>query len=137
MAELQWIIEVKCINAFLGEVKVGEKGEYVIVNIPNRNFLPSELNKLIKAFEIAEKINEENRQTYKPIITEEQFGDLGDFVEVIEKRDFAKIHVLSTGEIVNIDVPENVLTPSEAHGLMKELKKVKQTMNKLRESPNR
>lgn len=32
MAELQWIIEVKCINVFLGEVKVGEKGENVIVN---------------------------------------------------------------------------------------------------------
>lgn len=132
MAELQWIIEVKCINAFLGEVKVGEKGEYVIVNIPNRNFLPSELDKLIRAFEIAEKINMENRETYKPIADEEQLVEHGDYVEVIEKRDFAHIRVLSTGEIVNIDVPERVLTPSEAHGLMNELKKVMQTMMKLR-----
>jgi hypothetical protein len=132
MAELQWIIEVKCINAFLGEVKVGEKGEYVIVNIPNRNFLPSELDKLIKAFEIAENINEENKLTYTPHETEEHTGKLGDYVEIIEKRDLAKIKVLSTGEIVNIDVPERVFTPSEAHGLLLELKKVKQTMKKIR-----
>ena len=132
MAELQWIIEVKCINAFLGEVKVGEKGEYMIVNIPNRNFLPSELDKLIRAFEIAEKINEENRKTYKLIVEVEKLGEISDFVEVIEKRDIAKIRVLSTGEIVNIDVPERVLTPKEANGLKNELKKVKQTMMKLR-----
>jgi hypothetical protein len=65
MAELQWIIEVRCINALLAEIKVGEKGEYVIVNIPNRDFLPSELDKLIKAFEIAFRINEENRSQYE------------------------------------------------------------------------
>ena len=133
MAELQWIIEVKCINAFLGEVKVGEKGEYVIVNIPNRNFLPSELDKLIKAFQIAEKINDENRLTYNKPETMKSTGELGDYVEIIEKRDLAQIRVLSTGEIVNIDVPERVFTPSEAHELMLELIKVKQTMKRLRE----
>jgi hypothetical protein len=133
MAELQWIIEVKCINVFLGEVKVGEKGEYIIVNIPNSSFLPSELDKLIKAFEIAEKINEENRLNYHPEYDIEQSGELGDFVEIIEKRDLVQIRVLSTGEIVNIDVPERLFAPSEAHELMLELKKVKQTMKKLRE----
>jgi hypothetical protein len=133
MAELQWIIEVKCINAFLGEVKVGEKGEYIIVNIPNRNFLPSELDKLIKAFEIAEKINDENRLTYSQLETMESTGELGDIVEILEKRDLAHIRVLSTGEIVNIDVPERVFTPSEAHELMLELMKVKQTMKRFRE----
>lgn len=132
MAELQWIIEVKCINAFLGELKMGEKGEYVIVNIPNRDFLPSELEKLIKAFEIAEKINKENKIIYDSQNREEQLGELSDFVEIIEKRDFAHIKILSTGEIVNIDVPERVLTPIEAHELMVELKKVKLTMVKLR-----
>ena len=132
MAELQWIIEVKCINAFLGEVKVGEKGEYMIVNIPNSSFLPSELDKLIKAFEIAEKINEENRLTYSPEDDVEKSGDPDAFVEIIEKRDLVQIKVLSTGEIVNIDVPEYLFAPSEAHGLMLELKKVKQTMKKLR-----
>jgi hypothetical protein len=132
MAELQWIIEVKCINAFLGEVKVGEKGEYVIVNIPNSNFLPSELDKLITVFEIAEKINEENRLSYKPKLVE-KLEEPNDFVEVIDKRDFAQISILATGEIVNINVPENVLTPTEAHRLMNELKRVSQTMIKLRE----
>jgi hypothetical protein len=62
----------------------------------------------------------------------EQSGELGNFVEIIEKRDLAQIRVLSTGEIVNIDVPERIFTPSEAHELMLELKKVKQTMKKLR-----
>lgn len=28
MAELQWIIEVRCINALLAQIKVGERGEY-------------------------------------------------------------------------------------------------------------
>jgi hypothetical protein len=132
MAELQWIIEVKCINAFLGEMKVGEKGEYVIINIPNRNFLPSELEKLIKAFEIAEKINEENRSTYNPQGDEEHYGELEDYVEILDKRDLARLKILSTGEIVNIDVPERVFTPSEANCLLDDLKKVKQTMKKLR-----
>jgi hypothetical protein len=130
MAELQWIIEVKCINAFLGEVKVGEKGEYVIVNIPNRNFLPSELERLITAFEIAEKINVENRLTYIPSDPEEYIGELAEYVEVIETRNLANIRVLSTGEIVNIDVPERVFTPSEAHDLLLELNKVEHTMRK-------
>jgi hypothetical protein len=65
MAELQWVIEVKCINALLAEIKVGEKGEHFCVNIPNRNFDPSEFDKLIDAFQIASKIEEENRKKYE------------------------------------------------------------------------
>jgi hypothetical protein len=132
MAELQWIIEVRCINALLAEVKVGEKGEYVMVNIPNRNFYPSELERLIKAFEIAEKINKENRLTFDLPIVVGEFSELEDYVEIVEKRDLARIGILSNGEIVNIDVPEWTFSPSEAHGFMIELKKVQQTMTKLR-----
>jgi adenylosuccinate synthase len=132
MAELQWILEVRCINALLAELKAGEKGEYVIVNIPNCDFLPSELDKLIQACEIVEKINGENRLTYKASSVDGPSGELDDYVEVIDKRDFARISILSSGEIVNIDIPERVLTPSEAHGLLEGLKKVKQTMTKFR-----
>lgn len=132
MAELQWILEVRCINALLAELKAGEKGEYVIVNIPNRNFLPSELDKLIQACEIVETINKENRLTYKPLNVDGPNGEFDDYVEVIDKRDFARISILSSGEIVNIDIPERVLTPSEAHGLLTELRKVKQTMTEFR-----
>lgn len=132
MAELQWILEVRCINALLAELKAGEKGEYVIVNIPNRDFLPSELDKLIQACEIVETINKENRLTYKPLSVDGPSGEFDDYVKVIDKRDFAHISILSSGEIVNIDIPERVLTSSEAHGLLTELKKVRQTMTKFR-----
>jgi len=134
MAELQWVIEVRCINALLAEVKVGEKGEYVIVSIPNRNFYPSELERLIKAFEIAEKTNNENRLTYELPKVEGDYGDHEDYVEMVEKRALARIGILSNGELVNIDVPERTFSPSEAHDLMIELKKVQQTMTKLRKT---
>ena len=65
MAELQWVIEVKCINALLAEIKVGEKGEHFCVNIPNRNFDPSEFDKLIEGFQVASGIEKENRKDNK------------------------------------------------------------------------
>ena len=109
MAELQWIIEVRCINALLAEVKVGEKGEYFIVNIPDNNFLPSELDKLIKAFEIASKINKENRVKFKQQSAEKASQLLSNYIEITQNRDFARINLLSTGEIVNIDIPDKLL----------------------------
>lgn len=133
MAELQWIIEVRCINALLAEIKVGEKGEYVIVNIPNRDFLPSELDKLIKAFEIACRINEENESQYELPRAEGETSEMNEYVEIIDKRNFARVSVLSTGEIVNVDVPEKLLAPSEARGLIEDLKVVSKKMEKLRD----
>jgi hypothetical protein len=132
MAELQWIIEVRCINALLAEIKVGEKGEYVIVNISNRDFLPSELDKLIKAFEIAFRINEENRSRYKSTKAEGEKYELSEYVEVIGKRDFARISIFSTGEIVEVDIPDRLLAPSEARELLKDLKAVRKKMKDLR-----
>jgi hypothetical protein len=132
MAELQWVIEVRCINALLAEVKVGEKGEYVIVSIPNRNFYPSELERLIKAFEITEKINDENKLTYELPSVDGDYGELDDYVRIVEKRDLVRIGILVDGEQVNIDVPERTFSPTEAHGLRIELMKVQQRMTKLR-----
>jgi hypothetical protein len=131
MAELQWIIEVRCINALLAEIKVGEKGEYVIVNIPNRDFLPSELDKLIKAFEIAFRINEENRSQYESTRVEGENFELSEYVKVIDKRDFARISILSTGEMVGVDIPDRLLAPSEARELLEELKAVRKKMKDL------
>ena len=132
MAELQWIIEVRCINALLAEIKVGEKGEYVIVNIPNRDFLPSELDKLIKAFEIAFSINEENRSQYESTRVEGENFELSEYVKVIDKRDFARISILSTGEMVEVDIPDRLLAPSEARELLEDLKAVRKKMKDLR-----
>jgi hypothetical protein len=132
MAELQWIIEVRCINALLAEIKVGERGEYFIVNIPDRDFLPSELDKLIRAFEIAFRINEENKGSHAPQGAGEETHELGGHVEIIDKRNFARVSILSTGEIVNVDVPERLLAPSEARGFLDDLRAVRYKMEELR-----
>ena len=132
MAELQWVIEVRCINALLAEIKVGEKGEYVIVNIPNRDFLPSELDKLINAFEIAFSINRENKKRYQMSKVENIGSELTEYVDIIDKRDVAKVSILSTGELINVDIPERLLAPSEAKGLLDNLKAVRQKMDELR-----
>ena len=131
MAELQWVIEVRCINALLAEIKVGEKGEYFIVNIPNRDFLPSELDNLIEAFEIASRINMENKNRHKISRPEEAGSELAEYIEIIDKRDLANISILSTGEMVNVDIPERLLAPSEAKGLLEDLKAVRQKMQEL------
>ena len=134
MAELQWIIEVRCINALLAEIKIGEKGEYVIVNIPNSDFLPSEFDKLINAFEIASRINIENKKTFKLSTVDKVRSELTEYVDIIDKRDFAKISILSTGELVNVDIPERLLAPSEATSLVENLKVVRQKMKELRQA---
>lgn len=134
MAELQWVIEVRCVNALLAEIKTGERGEHLVVNVPNRNLDPSEFDKLIEGLEVACRIEEENRKKH----VSEQIGDsahsegLGENVEFVEDRDFAKIRILRTGEIVNVDVPDRILAPSEAHRLIRDLKAVKQKMTELR-----
>ena len=134
MAELQWIIEVRCINALLAEIKVGEKGEYVIVNIPNSDFLPSEFDKLINAFEIASRINIENKKMFKLSTVDKVRSELTEYVDIIDKRDFAKISILSTGELVNVDISERLLAPSEAKSLLENLKVVRQKMKELRQA---
>ena len=134
MAELQWIIEVRCINALLAEIKIGEKGEYVIVNIPNSDFLPSEFDKLINAFEIASRINIENKKTFKLSTVDKVRSELTEYVDIIDKRDFAKISILSTGELVNVDISERLLAPSEAKSLLENLKVVRQKMKELRQA---
>jgi len=134
MAELQWVIEVKCINALLAEIKVGERGEHFCVNIPDRNFDPSEFDKLIEAFQVASRIEEENRKKHelKKTKTDLSPEELNEFIEVVERRDFVKIRILKTGELVNVDIPDMILTPSEVHELIIDLRAVKCKMEELR-----
>jgi len=134
MAELQWIIEVKCINALLAEIKVGEKGEHFCVNIPDRNFDPSEFDKLIEGFQVASRIEEENRKKHelKKTKTDLSLKELNEYIEIIEKRDFVKIRILKTGELVNVDIPDRILVPSEVHELIIDLQAVKYKMDELR-----
>jgi len=134
MAELQWVIEVRCVNALLAEIKVGEKGEHFCVNIPDRNFDPSEFDKLIEGLQIASRIEEENRKKHESlkVKTDVSSEKLSECVEIIEKREFVKVRILKTGEIVNVDIPDRILTPSEVHGLIKDLQAVKHKMEELR-----
>jgi hypothetical protein len=134
MAELQWVIEVKCINVLLAEIKVGERGEHFCVNIPNRNFDPSEFEKLIEGFQTASRIEEENRKKHELNKTTSHHSsvELNDYIEIIEKRDFAKIRILKTGELVNVDIPDMILTPSEVQKLIRDLQAVKEKMGELR-----
>ena len=41
MAELQWVVEVRCVNTLLAQIKVGERGQHFIVEVPHENFDPS------------------------------------------------------------------------------------------------
>jgi len=91
MAELQWVIEVKCINALLAEINELEK---------TKTDLSSE--------------------------------ELNEYIEIIDNRDFVKIRILRTGELVNVDVPDRILTPSEVHELIIDLQGVKHKMEELR-----
>jgi len=134
MAELQWVIEVKCINTLLAEIKVGEKGEHFCVNIPDQNFDPSEFEKLIEGFQVASRIEEENRKKHElnKTKTDNSSVELKVYIEIIEKRDFVKIRILKTGELVNVDIPDRILTPSEVHTLIMDLQAVKDKMKELR-----
>jgi len=136
MAELQWIVEVRCVNALLAEMKVGERGEHIIVNVPDREFDPSEFDKLIKGLEVSSRIAEENRRSSKNLEIERVSASieagLGGTVEIIEERDLYGIKILKTGEIVSINVPEKLFAPSELNRFMTELKAVKSKMEELR-----
>jgi len=136
MAELQWIVEVRCVNALLAEMKVGERGEHIIVNVPDREFDPSEFDKLIKGLEVSSRIAEENGRSSKNLEIEQVSASieagLGGTVEIIEERDLYGIKILKTGEIVSINVPEKLFAPSELNRFMTELKAVKSKMEELR-----
>lgn len=108
MAELQWAVQVKCVNALLAEIEVGEKGELIIVNIPDMNFGPSEFVKLIEGLEVARKISDQNR------------------------RSLYQLRLLRAGEIIRVNVPDMLFTPSEVERFLKGLKNVSHTMAELK-----
>jgi len=136
MAELQWIVEVRCTNALLAEMKIGEKGEHVIINIPNRTFDPSEFDKLIHGLAVSSRIAEENRKSSKTLETEPASASieakLSETVEILEERDLYELKLLKTGEIISVNVPDRLFAPSELQRFMTELKAIKRKMTELR-----
>jgi len=138
MAELQWIVEVRCTNALLAEMKVGERGEHVIINIPDRSFDPSEFDKLIEGLEVCGRIAEENRRSSKKSRTERASSPVvpgaAESVQILEERDLYELKMLKTGEIVSIKVPDNLFAPSEYEQFMRLLKITRSRMDELRKT---
>ncbi|MDD1769788.1 MAG: hypothetical protein LUO79_01760 [Methanomassiliicoccales archaeon] len=136
LAELQWAVQVKCINALLAEIKVGEKGELIIVNVPDRNLGPSEFDKLIEGLEVAGTIAKENRESSRKTRAEfparRAASRPSGKVKLQRKRNLYELKLLETGEIVNVVVPDMLFTPSELDRFVDELKTIGTRMAKLR-----
>ena len=123
-------------NALLAEIKVGEKGELIIVNAPGRNLGPSEFDKLIEGLEVADSIAEANRVSCDEPGRAGTTGRVRPLsrgtVKVLKKRDLYELRFLQTGEIVNVDVPDILFTPSELDAFIAELKTIRNKMAALR-----
>jgi hypothetical protein len=127
MAEIQWVVEVRCVNTLLAEFKVGERGQHICVHIPDRDLDPHEFGKVIEGAEEARRIAEAHRgarqkgavsQAAAPLDTE-----LGRVSEIEGRTDLYEIQILKTGEIVSANAGA-ILGPSELDRLIKELKAI-------------
>lgn len=133
MAELQYVVNVKCINTKLAEVITGELGDLIIVNISNSIFTPHEFNKLIDATMIIKDQATKNRTNqHKEIMSTEEIDQKKDDIGVIEKRKLWEINVLQSGELILINIPSPALAPSEFDDFIEVLKKTKNLATKLR-----
>jgi hypothetical protein len=135
MAELQWIIEVRCVNALLAQIKVGERGQHFIVEVPAGDFDPSEFEKLIEGVKTAKAIGNEHYlkpkgNTKTSIDTTQVPHD----TRIIKKRELYDIRLLSTGELALVTIKNAFFAPSELDRFLGDLKKAKQEMDKLRET---
>lgn len=128
MAEIQWVIEVRCVNTLLGEIKVDEKGEYACVTVPDRTFDPSEFEKLIEGLEVAGRILGENRKAYGRVPAAEQSiplePALGMVAELDRREGLYRARLLRSGELVSLDVPGELLAPSELERFIAEMKAI-------------
>jgi hypothetical protein len=138
MAELQWVIEVRCVNTLLAEVKVGERGQHFCQNVPNRQFDPAEFNKLIEGLKEARRIAKTHRKTRKtptlavsPTSAAEQVGRV---VEIENRSDLYEVEVLSSGELVTVNVPgSGLFAPSELDRFIADLKAIRNNYAVLRD----
>lgn len=135
MAELQWVIEVRCVNALLAAIKVGERGQHFIIDVPARCFDPSEFAKLIEGVEAAKALGHEHHLKSKaePRTTAHATQPPLD-AKIVEKRDLYDIQLLSTGElaIVTVTTPQKFLAPSELDRFLQDLKTAQKNMKALR-----
>lgn len=134
MAELQWVVEVRCVNALLAQIKVGERGLHFIVEVPTEDFDPSEFEKLIEGVKAAKTIGDEhysrlNGKIQTLIKTIPASRD----VRLIKSRELYDIRLLNTGELASIKIKSSFFAPSELEQFLQDLNNSKQQMDKLRE----
>lgn len=138
MAELQWVIEVRCVNALLGQIKVGERGQHFVVDVPARCFDPSEFAKLIEGVEAAKALGLEH---YTKSRREARVG--GDAaqppldVKIVEERSLYDIQLLSTGELAIVTSIDRFFAPSELDRFLRDLRSAEHKMERLRGSATR
>ena len=135
MAELQWVVEVRCVNTLLAQIKVGERGQHFIVEVPVGNFDPSEFGKLIEGITAAKAIGNEHYSKLKgkSKISFETTQASSNAI-LIKDRELYEIHLLITGELAQVTIRNVFFAPSELDRFLGDLKKAKQQMDKLRET---
>ena len=135
MAELQWVVEVRCVNALLAQIKVGERGQHYIVEVPNRAFDPAEFAKLREGVEAAKAIGNERftRSKWKAPTASDTTQPPPD-TKIIANRDLYDVQVSSTGELALVTTKHTFFAPSELDRFLKDLQQAQQQMERLRET---
>jgi hypothetical protein len=138
MAEIQWVIEVRCVNTLLAKFMVGERGLHICAHVPDRELDPHEFAKLIEGAQEAGRIAADHRSAdhrsaehrsarpeAAPISPSTALDvELGTVREVEVRGGQYEIQILRTGEMVMVDMPGAVLGPSEWEKFIAELKAV-------------
>jgi hypothetical protein len=131
---LQWVVEVRCVNGLLAQIKFGETGEHFIVEAPATDFDPSEFEKLIEGVKSAITLGKEQfaklEKKKKSEIAKETNQPPHD--AIIDKRELYSIQLLSSGELAFVTIKDAFLAPSELNRFSSDLEKAKHQMDKLR-----
>jgi hypothetical protein len=133
MAELQWVIEVRCVNTLLASFKVGERGQHFCVDIDN-SFDPFEFAKLIEGVEVAKELAQQHREKTILQIDSDSDSDVPFTGRIIEDRELADIRLLNSGELATVKITalHQFFAPSEFDRFHQDLKKAQQKMTLLR-----
>jgi len=134
MAELQWIIEVRCVNALLAQIKIGETGQHFIVEAHARDFDPSEFEKLIECVQNAKELGSRFYAKLKKKQIAQQEAQMPNEIKIIEKRELYSIQLLNTGDLALLTIKDSFFAPSELNQFLIDLVKAKHQMDKLREN---
>ena len=125
MAELQWGVEVRCVNTLLAAIKVDQRGQHVYLHVPDRKLDPHEFGVLIDGAEAAQRIADERRGApMKPAASPAPLDvELGTVTEIERRNDLYDIRILKSGEVVAINASA-LLGPSELAQFIAEMKAV-------------